>query len=587
MFQLSVTDFAFQDNDEFCASCSGEGKLLCCDGCTNSFHHACLEPPLNPDEEVDGEWFCPRCIARRTKEAPSPAGLLGMVIRHVDDIIPKAYTLPLDIRDYFEGVRTGDEGEYDELGPPRTQNNVGRMNRAGFIEEPNYKETRDSKGNLIRCFQCNLTSNGRDIIPCDFCPARWHLDCIDPPLAVPPRRRADKPGGSWRCPLHADHDLMSGSRQAEKAPGDLGRIPKPRKPKNAMPLDVVGARGFRNNGIIEVELMKDQPDLDKLKEMQMNGRVYRVPEMGIRLDFIDRVKKSWYEDQSLPRLMDAPKKIRSRKYRPDGAVLHHPPEESLVKIRDPDFFTGANALAITETAKANLALRFKSIREQQTVLNLAQMSQGGIDGYSGDTLAELTNTLISEAPDKIVRATEKTEVDQLLQLQELISKRLAIVDRSRNSDSSAPVSRPMSNGRSNGNRFPPALDPNIDPALRGGGLGILSTTKTFADHEMPIDPALQMPTDAYTSGAKAINGRALDYGDAQDADDEGEVSRVPSHRSSKAAFQANHDVNRRWPADNYAPRDSTPTQYGSSANHPLSRHSFENGNAMDKMEMSP
>ena len=118
MFRVSVTDLLFQDNDEFCASCGGEGKLLCCDGCTNSFHHACLEPPLNPEEEVDGEWFCPRCVARRTKTVPHPTGLLGMVVRRVDDIIPKAYTLPHDVREYFEGVRTGDEGEYEEVGLP-------------------------------------------------------------------------------------------------------------------------------------------------------------------------------------------------------------------------------------------------------------------------------------------------------------------------------------------------------------------------------------------------------------------------------------------------------------------------------------
>lgn len=591
MLQLSVIDCFLKDNDEFCASCGGEGKLLCCDGCTNSFHHACLEPPLNPDEEVEGEWFCPRCVARRTRDAVYPTGLLGLVLRRVDDVIPKAYSLPHDIREYFEGVRTGDEGEYEEVGLPRTQNNVGRMNRAGFIEEPNYKETRDSKGNIIRCYYCKQTSGGRDIIPCDFCPAKWHLDCIDPPLAVPPRRRAgDKPGASWRCPLHIDHDLVAVSRQAEKAPGALGRIPRPRKPKHAIPLDVPTARGFRNNGVIEVELMKDQPELDKTKEVQMHGKVYRIPEMAIRLDFIDRVKKSWYEDQSFPRLMDAPKKIRSKRYRPDRAVLHHPPQQTIVKIREPEFFTGANALAITETAKANAALRNRSIREQQAVLHLADMSQRGINGYSGDSLAELTNQLISEAPDNVVRLTEQTEMDRLLQLQQLINNRLAVLNHG---DTPLPAAPTSSNGHVNGDQLTPAQDPNIDPVLQGGGYDVLSPVR---DQGVPIDPALQMSPVNETK-PKLMNGDRTDDddGSGQDADDERtgwnstrEISQAPVDESApKGATQKpSHERDSVWldnlvyPANTSAA--STNVRYGSSPDHhPLSRFGNENGNGME------
>jgi hypothetical protein len=575
MFPLSITDLCLQDNDEFCASCGGEGKLLCCDGCTNSFHHACLEPPLNPEEEVEGEWYCPRCVARRTKEAPSPVGLLGMVIRRVDDTIPKAYNLPSDIRDYFEGVRTGDEGEYEEVSLPRTQNNVGRMNRAGFIEEPNYKETRDSKGNLITCYQCNLTSNGRDIIPCDFCPAKWHLDCLDPPLAVPPRRRAgDKPGAAWRCPLHIDADLLSVSRQAEKAPGDLGRIPKPRKPKNAIPLDLRTARGFKNGGVIEVDLMEDTPSFDKLKEVSMNGKIYRVPEMGIRLDFIDRVKKSWYEDQSFPRLAYAHKRIRNKKYRPDGAVLHHPPTQTIVKIREPDFFTGANALAITETAKANAALRRKTIREQQAVLQLAEMSQKGINGYSGDSLAELTNALVSEAPDKVIRAMGNSEIDRLLQLQSLIGDRLAVLQHA---DAAASHNQSDHHSNVNGNRSMAVQDPNIDPLLQPGGLGL-----SVPDQALPLDPALQGNGDRATR-PKLLNGDLQEYNDAQDADDEDEVETntftTRSSRVSKGAYMTNHEKSQRWLDDeSYSPgRPESPARYVAGLSHPL-------GNG-DRMEL--
>ncbi|KIW29653.1 uncharacterized protein PV07_05451 [Cladophialophora immunda] len=589
---LNGADSGAEDNDEFCASCGGEGKLLCCDGCTNSFHHACLEPPLNPDEEVEGEWFCPRCVGRRTKQVPHPSGLFGMVIRRVDDIIPKAYTLPSDIRDYFEGVRTGDEGEYEEVGLPRTQNNTAKMNRAGFIEEPNYKETRDSKGHIIRCYRCDMTANGRDIIPCDFCPARWHLDCIDPPLAVPPRRRpGDKPGASWRCPLHVEHDLVAVGRQSEKAPGELGRVPRLRKPKNAVPLDVSVTRGFRNNGIIEVDLMKDEPELDKTKEVQMHGKIYRIPEMGIRLDFIDRVKKSWYEDQSFPRQMDAPKRIRNRKYRPDGAVLHHPPQQTIVKIREPDFFTGANALAITETAKANVALRRRSIREQQTVLNLAEMSQRGIDGYSGDALAELTNQLISEAPSDVVNAVEKTELDQLLELQELINRRLAFLGHATNTSRSISMDAESFDGSFTGDELPPTQDPNIDPTLRILPLDRLPTsTPPSADDDLPIDPALHMASVDDLSNPKMTNGdtvevHEIESDDDDDDEEEEEEARPAPVDEAAARRRAKEEADQRWLDAFFPLRTETPARYNGPTN--TAAQGFGNRNSIDRMETSP
>lgn len=531
MYHFSVADLIYQDNDEFCASCGGEGKLLCCDGCTNSFHHACLEPPLNPDEEVDGEWFCPRCVARRSKETAHPSGLMGAVIRRIDDIIPKAFALPYEVRNYFEGVRTGDEGEYEEVGLPRTQNNVLKMNRAGFIEEPNYKELRDSKGNIIRCYRCNLTANGRDIIPCDYCPARWHLDCIDPPLAVPPRRRAgDRPGAAWRCPLHVEHDLLAVGRQAEAAPGDLGRIPRLRKPKNSVPLDVGVPRGFRNNGIIEIEFMKDQPTFDSTKEVEMHGKVHRVPEEGLRLDFIDRVKKSWYEDQSYPRLMDAPKRIRNQTYRPDSYVLHHPPEQTLVKIREPDFFTGANALAITETAKANAALRKRSIKEQQTVLSLAEMSQRGIDGFSGDALAELTNQLISDAPPSVVEAMEKTELDQLLRLQDLISRRLAMLGHSRDATPASPM---VPEDPIEGQVGEPNL--NIDPTLQMISVESTSKGKLVNGDAPDEEPEEDMPeySHADISDYESISSRAYESSSAPVSENEASAPQTYSNATGR------------------------------------------------------
>ena len=388
-------------------------------------HHACLEPPLDPDDDINGEWYCPQCLARRNKHPTDAPGFLGKVIRRVEDIIPKAFTLPSDVRSYFDGVRTGESGEYEEYGQPSTQQQP-KMNRAGFFEEPNYKEPRDSKGKLITCYRCGKGTNGRDIIPCSYCPARWHLDCCDPPLAIPTRRRAgDKPGATWRCPLHIDQDLNNIGKQIDAEPGALGRVARPRKPKTAKPLDVDLPRGFRNNGIIEVELSKDE--VTAIKEVDLQGQVYRIPEQGVKLDFIDRVKRSWYEDQTHPSLMGRPQAMRAQTYRPDGAAVKHTPTEVTFRRKEPDFYGGSQALAVVETAKANAQLRHKTFSEQQAILGLASMSQKG-KGYSGDSLADLTNQLIIDAPPDVGDRIERGEKQQLLRLQHLISNRLKILD---------------------------------------------------------------------------------------------------------------------------------------------------------------
>lgn len=40
------------------------------------------------------------------------------------------------------------------------------------------------------------------LLPCDYCTACFHLECLDPPLAqFPPR--SDR----WMCPIHAEHTI--------------------------------------------------------------------------------------------------------------------------------------------------------------------------------------------------------------------------------------------------------------------------------------------------------------------------------------------------------------------------------------------
>lgn len=60
-----------------------------------------------------------------------------------------------------------------------------------------------------------------------------------------------------------------------------------RRPKKARVVDTMLRRGHQNNGIIEIE----SEDEDQFDEVQMSGVVYRLPERGIKLDFIETVKR--------------------------------------------------------------------------------------------------------------------------------------------------------------------------------------------------------------------------------------------------------------------------------------------------------
>lgn len=63
-----------------------------------------------------------------------------------------------------------------------------------------------------------------------------------------------------------------------------------RKIKNAPVIEQAYSRGMANNGWIEVEADSSDDDNDAAdwRRHKSFGRVFRVPEKGIKLDFIDR-----------------------------------------------------------------------------------------------------------------------------------------------------------------------------------------------------------------------------------------------------------------------------------------------------------
>ena len=93
----------------------------------------------------------------------------------------------------------------------------------------------------------------------------------------------------WMCPLHADQEL----RKFDTRLLYPRRKIHIRKPRNAKIVETSLNRGFRNNGVIEI--VDDASDDSESEffddDTQDEGVVYRLPCSGIKLDFIDKIKK--------------------------------------------------------------------------------------------------------------------------------------------------------------------------------------------------------------------------------------------------------------------------------------------------------
>ncbi len=121
-----TSDDQLSDNQDFCSACGGSGFLLCCDGCDRSFHFSCLDPPLNDDaSELNEPWFCFICVAKRPVTSGSPEkaqrGLFAPLLSSLKKSNPSNFALPVDIRDYFEGVATDRNGAFIEAIHPKTR----------------------------------------------------------------------------------------------------------------------------------------------------------------------------------------------------------------------------------------------------------------------------------------------------------------------------------------------------------------------------------------------------------------------------------------------------------------------------------
>ncbi|KAL8775386.1 MAG: hypothetical protein Q9209_000394 [Squamulea sp. 1 TL-2023] len=336
------------------------------------------------DTSPDGDWFCQACASQ---PSPPPARGIFPLLRHsFHRKTPTAYKLPLSIRNHFENVATGDDGEYEELGAPPskakyvvhdsmvTLTNDLRRTRTGYDVPLDTLKLKDAKDNIIFCYKCNKSAMGhREMINCDFCTLNWHLDCVDPPLASAPKKFGK---GTWKCPNHVDSDIAV-PRSA------TGKTYKIRRPKDPRIIQTSLTRGIKNNGVIEIE------DEISEEEDQPPGTVFRIPPRAIKLDFITKVKQLNLATARMGKHESASLKAERR-------------QQQQRRRRATNGQGQQTALSAADMPNQDKVFRGRTSAEREAAVNLAEFAKSDAHSQlSGDRVEELVRTLYAEAPANV------------------------------------------------------------------------------------------------------------------------------------------------------------------------------------------
>lgn len=70
---------------------------------------------MDPNSPPDGEWHCYDCMKKRAGLERKERGVFMYLGTDVNGKNPSAFILPHMVRDFFDGVKTGEEGEYEEI----------------------------------------------------------------------------------------------------------------------------------------------------------------------------------------------------------------------------------------------------------------------------------------------------------------------------------------------------------------------------------------------------------------------------------------------------------------------------------------
>ncbi|EPS38234.1 hypothetical protein H072_8067 [Dactylellina haptotyla CBS 200.50] len=313
-------EYLMDDEESPCTVCGGTGApLVICDGeaCHEEQHYGCAVPPLTSEEvEELPEWYCRRCSIKkkntRKHSNPEYKGFFGQLFEVADQMNPRSFVLPKDIRESFSGVKMGKLGTYKEVidhfnisktkdkehvtlcRPPFlvTAANMNDCSLRAYdhlrrlAELPFEDQLLGSDGKIAVCYHCResrLRTDRGMLVGCDYCAQYWHQDCLPTPLVEPhaikqrqkrpPERGDDIVLMKWKCPLHIPQEAYPVRQPCSRNEGADFEWPPKHRVSNA-PAPVPEA------------------PLENFHPKKLSGRNLLLPEKGFSLTFLPNAKKA-------------------------------------------------------------------------------------------------------------------------------------------------------------------------------------------------------------------------------------------------------------------------------------------------------
>ena len=233
-------------NDDHCAACNGTGNFICCDSCPKSFHFTCAEPPLDPANLPEDDWFCSECRAASTRSELLLAkgsqfdALWQQMFTEITRSNPKCFVMPKRFRSSREELSNQ---RCEEPLPAAEKSSQTSLASVPIVSSSSSKASTATQAHLVLpnattvltpagikapsiahlkpqrgfCHACNCLGltrralesdsaaatldarHARPLLSCSLCPLYFHLDCLDPPITtMPALGQCDR----WCCPVH-------------------------------------------------------------------------------------------------------------------------------------------------------------------------------------------------------------------------------------------------------------------------------------------------------------------------------------------------------------------------------------------------
>lgn len=233
-------------NEDVCSSCGGLGNFICCDACPRSFHFTCAEPPLDPQNLPEDDWYCNECRQSNNNNSPAvnidgSGDIWGLMIEKAGKINPKCFVMPRRFRyqpkeEDLIKLQTGQlfkpsaPVDFTATTTVTTATTTTAHSHAkehisitGLVKvdhcryelvAPDISAAKSPTGYCHFCGRFGLTKAAlnktddlpnvpgdpryhRPILSCSICPLYWHLDCLETPLVSFPPSSV-----TWTCPIH-------------------------------------------------------------------------------------------------------------------------------------------------------------------------------------------------------------------------------------------------------------------------------------------------------------------------------------------------------------------------------------------------